>query len=570
MRIDRHVYGSISGYRTLAKSSGVVPADLSTLESLNVGQSTDSSFMQSLASKPAYIAGSVGSKRTITQIVPGAPDDANRPTTIRVSLLFSAADWDGALRGDAGSLIGNKKIWNWDGEAKLPSLNASLAGQGNPPISAESARKLLSLISLLEKSWRSRKPVILRESTLTLDEFRLLGMLIPPAARSSYCGVYRSLTAELPASLICLAQESPVRSSSEHFRPGQEVELSPYAKALVGAGFGNGTFPFELIQSYRSFGMPPRKAVSQTSRPTASSFSMPPQVIVERMPRAVLVILLLACVLLPVVSGLCTFIVMNKRHLRAMDNNRSGHEQAIIGIQDEHEQAIEDMQDKHNQTITNMQNAHKRAIKDYRDNTGTFLGQLLSIPVNSLSQKDRKRFKQLCAGHVKELPQNERSGLVERINAIDEGAKGLAVNTAKEGEASPNTRSQPDNGREKEPPPKDKLKSRLADYSTYLAKLRVTTFKDEDTKTCIESIQSTLKATLPNKKQLEQRKQGLRDLKGLLNDWLNDKGGERDGTNGKVRELYKFTLEPPPTTNGTIELIDKLLQPSGERVGFED
>lgn len=307
MRIDRHVYGSVTGYQTLASSDGVTPTDLQALEGFGVGQSSDPSFFRSLAGQPAWIMRSIGHRRALTRVSPGRPDDANRQTTLRVSLLIPAADWDSMLRGDIGSLTGKSELWAWRGESVLPALNASLHGPGLPIVAPAAAQKLLSILSLIERAWPSRRSVILRENSLTLDEFRVLGMLIPPQVRSGYCAVYRSLTADLSASLICLAAQSPVRPGAETFRAGQAVELSPYATALGNAGFASGKVPLEFIQSYRSFGMAPKPAASTTPKSVPRASLVPCEVIVERMPRPLLVTLFLACVVLAVVSSVCTW-----------------------------------------------------------------------------------------------------------------------------------------------------------------------------------------------------------------------------------------------------------------------
>jgi hypothetical protein len=61
MRIERHVFGSFSGYTTLAKSAGVSLDDCRQLESTaySFGQSHDRGFIKSLAKTPAYFTRSM-------------------------------------------------------------------------------------------------------------------------------------------------------------------------------------------------------------------------------------------------------------------------------------------------------------------------------------------------------------------------------------------------------------------------------------------------------------------------------------------------------------------------------
>lgn len=321
MRIDRHVYGSISGYKTLARSDGITASDARILEGLSIGQTSAPAFYQSLRTNPAYVVRSLGQRRTITRISLGAEDDQGRPTVQKVTLAVLRDDWDHILLGDIAPLLGRRELWEWNGDTVLPAFDVALAGNRSPALNGESARKLLSLLSLLEQSQLFGTPVILREPNLTLEEFRLLEMLVPPSARDRHVAVYRGLTTDLTASMICLAEQAPRADRIDSYRPGVSVETSPYARALASAGLAAGLMPLDFVQSYQGFAMRTTQAVSSSrtaSRTATAASALPPQVVVERMPRSIFASLLALCVVLPIVTGVCTYVLMKRAQGRQL------------------------------------------------------------------------------------------------------------------------------------------------------------------------------------------------------------------------------------------------------------
>jgi hypothetical protein len=315
MRIERHVYGSVSGYETLASSPGLSSAELRALENVSVGQISDPSFLRSLEKTPACVLRSLGGRTALTRVFPGPPDDQGRATIRRVSIVLSREDWDGGLRGDLGPLVACRELWQWDGRRDLPTIDVNLAPPSLPAAAGAQTGKLLDLLSLIERGQITGRPVIIRETHLGSEELRLLELLIPPAARASHSAAYRAVRADLPANLIVLAEQAPVSASAESYRPGLTVERSPYATALAGAGFGRDHIPLDFIRSYRSFAMPSRAATPRAPA-NSPSLQMGPQVIIEQMPRGVLIAFIAACILLPILSGVSAY-HFTRRHEQA-------------------------------------------------------------------------------------------------------------------------------------------------------------------------------------------------------------------------------------------------------------
>ena len=106
MRIERHVFGSRSGYTTLAQSGGISDSERRLLETFAFGQTNDPRYLDSLAQQPAYLSRPLGPRRrAITRVLRGHPDDQGRVTLLFPTAVLSTGDWVKTLRGDA-QLVG--------------------------------------------------------------------------------------------------------------------------------------------------------------------------------------------------------------------------------------------------------------------------------------------------------------------------------------------------------------------------------------------------------------------------------------------------------------------------------
>jgi len=303
MRIDRHIFGSIRGYQTLARTDGITDADVRVLEGLSVGAPASSSVLAALAACPAYVVLPLGGRRAVTRISEGNPDDQGRPTIQQVTLVVSKAHWDTVLKGDVLSLIRREDLWKWDGQPSIQAMDLPSRGSAGSVASPESADKILAMLSLLERGMTGGKTVLVREQDFTLEEFGLLERLLPPAARAGQTLIYRAFGVSARASLVCIAREAALAPADGMYRPGQPVDPSPYALAVAQAGFKLGHIPDGFVRSYRGFGMTPRTHPSVPSPGKTTPADLPPQVIVERTPRWLLLTTASVCLLFAVVAG---------------------------------------------------------------------------------------------------------------------------------------------------------------------------------------------------------------------------------------------------------------------------
>jgi hypothetical protein len=252
MNVQRHIFGSEKGYRTLAASRSVRDCECRELEHLSIGQGFTPEFLDSLAGSPAWIICSIGERRVLARVGLGPPDEYGRPTLQQFSLLVEKDDWDTRLYGDIRPLIQCRQLWRVGRDYRLDSVDLSDREVPLPTVSPRRAARLMQLVSALEIAQSRGEQLILAEDTCSLKDFRNLWLVLPHALRDRYTGVYRSF-GSVSAGITCVAAQAADRSRMNAVPPSQ---LSSYAIALRDGGLGNGPVPLNLIAGYSSFGMP--------------------------------------------------------------------------------------------------------------------------------------------------------------------------------------------------------------------------------------------------------------------------------------------------------------------------
>jgi len=255
MHIERHVFGSISGYGTLARSPGLTDSEQQQLESPSFGTPYEPSYQASLLAKVTYWSRPLGSgRRAISRVLPGRLDDAGRPTLLFVTAVVSVADWDLELEGDVRPLLARAELWKWDGAPQLAAVDLEGLAPGSLRLSRDGAQRALGLVSLVELSWAARQPVLVRAEHYSLDEVAVVEQLLPTEVRRAYSAVYRGLNPDLPVSLNCLAEGVPAGTANPVRR--LDAAKSPYALRLAREGLADGRTPEVLLIGYDQFGQP--------------------------------------------------------------------------------------------------------------------------------------------------------------------------------------------------------------------------------------------------------------------------------------------------------------------------
>jgi hypothetical protein len=253
MWVERHVFGSTHGYQTLATSGGLSQAERKALESYAFGTPYEASYRDSLNRDVAYWSRPVGaSRRGITRVLAGQPDDAGRATLLFITAVVSVEDWNGTLSGDARPLLDREALWKWDGSQTLQALEIPDPLPQPLRLNGQALQRVLGLLSLVEVSWTLGRSVVVTENAYTYEQVAAVERLLPPMVRRRFSVVYRALNADLPASLVCVARSVPSKGSN----PPRELTgaVSPYAQALVQAGLLEGRVPIGVVNGYHRFG----------------------------------------------------------------------------------------------------------------------------------------------------------------------------------------------------------------------------------------------------------------------------------------------------------------------------
>jgi len=283
LRIERHVFGSFSGYGTLARSPGLSPDDCRFLEgsAYAFGQTDDRRYLKSLRASPAFFTRSMrGGRRALTRVIEGAPDDGGRPTLSMVTAVLSQRDWDGELCGDVGALLRQAPLWAWRPGDELPAIDLP-APALSTSIGRRSAAKVAQLVSQIENSLASGagSPVIVACDEFSAEEVAVVEMLVPPAARSRFTSAWRSLSAQFPATLNCLAPEAPAQTIT--YRLDASAPLTTYVQFLADQGLSRGQLPVAEVLTYQRFA---RSSRQHAPAPVPATVAPPPPPPVRRWP----------------------------------------------------------------------------------------------------------------------------------------------------------------------------------------------------------------------------------------------------------------------------------------------
>lgn len=130
MRALTHLFGSVDGYRTMARTPGVNDAEDSALATLGFGSPRDEDEIDQLASSPCIAARLLPSGRyAITRLFAGARDVAGRSTIERRTLVLETTDWSTIAAGDLAGTLTDDRNWTRaafaDGQAIRLHVHAS-------------------------------------------------------------------------------------------------------------------------------------------------------------------------------------------------------------------------------------------------------------------------------------------------------------------------------------------------------------------------------------------------------------------------------------------------------------
>lgn|GEM_PF-2663767 len=233
MIVERHIFGSDGGYRTLGRSSGLSTEDSRWLESsaFSFGQPTSLRFYDSLRHVPCWFTQVLSNgRRALTRVLAGASDENGRPTLALATAVLSWADWDSQLRGDVEALLMCPQLWVTNGGGNIAPLEFS-APMPRRRINQDSVTRLLSLVSQAERAVAQSRRLFVSAEDYSASDFAVLERLLPPAVRPKASSGYRMLSQHSRVLLSCMDREVAGTSPIQRYRP-EQMDLTPYAQAI--------------------------------------------------------------------------------------------------------------------------------------------------------------------------------------------------------------------------------------------------------------------------------------------------------------------------------------------------
>lgn len=258
IQVSRHVYGSITGYQTLASSSEVTTAEIKELETLSFGQTTDYSYLESLKEHPVYLCRQMRSSNrwAITRVLKGRDDDYERVTLLFITVLISMSDWLDGIHSDVKCLLSRKKLWAWEREREIPEVSIEVSHE-DQKASPQTIRNVLSLLSIVEATAKKqRHSIVVRESTFTQEDIRWLNMILPMNEKKKFSCAVRVLNDSLPFTLISmsnLGSSRNINSRSIHWKKNVLADNTTYSHYLSKLWTPESLPPWNFIRSCKSF-----------------------------------------------------------------------------------------------------------------------------------------------------------------------------------------------------------------------------------------------------------------------------------------------------------------------------
>jgi len=255
--VSRHIFGSVRGYTTLAKSEDLSHEEVADLEIFSFGQTNESSYMNSLKTDPAYISRALRSgKWAVTRVFQGKPDEHNRTTLLFVSAVIASEDWVNSLKCDVNKLLYYGDLWQWDGKEKLEPIEVAIGGE-REAADREIRSRVLCLVAALEKySSDKNTTIVVRAADFDVEVLRVLNMVLPLKAKQTFSCAARSLNDGLPFSVISMAKEGSLGNSKRrtiNWTPTSTADDCVYTESLAGFWPPGAEPPWQFIDRCRSF-----------------------------------------------------------------------------------------------------------------------------------------------------------------------------------------------------------------------------------------------------------------------------------------------------------------------------
>jgi len=284
MKVSLHVFGSIRGYATLAKTDDITAEECVQLESFSFGQTGDSDYLDSLDKNPAVISRPLGLEHwAITRVLKGNPDDYERQTMLFVTAIISTHDWLDVLRCDVMPLLDFQQLWRFTPSEKLTPVNVNISSE-RPVPSSEIREKVISILCAIEKiSSDEQVAILLDEKQYDIQVLRWLNMVLSRNYKTKFSYSVRSLSDGIDVDVISLSPIASVGNSTRkvtRFKEFPSIDNSIFASMVNKSWHKEGAPPWRFIDNCPSFNI--LQELPTTSEQTLISYH--PKSIAQRSP----------------------------------------------------------------------------------------------------------------------------------------------------------------------------------------------------------------------------------------------------------------------------------------------
>jgi hypothetical protein len=257
IQLSLHVFGSLKGYTTLAKTADVTSVETAFLERFSFGQTTDQSYLDSLDTNPAFISRSLPSGRwAITRVTKGPPDDYNRQTMLFTTAILTMTDWLDILHCNFMPLLQELRLIHFSQGEQLSQIVIDISVERQTP-PAELREKIIPLLSAIETNESSgRNVILLNDTSYNADILSWLNMLLPRQNRAVFSCASRSLSDGLDVDVISMARSASFGNSTRRpiqFSPDRVTDKAPFTQMVDHHWQERGMPPWKFIDKCQSF-----------------------------------------------------------------------------------------------------------------------------------------------------------------------------------------------------------------------------------------------------------------------------------------------------------------------------
>jgi hypothetical protein len=251
IQADTHVFGSTSGYKTVAASRGVRDDEKRELESFQFGEASTADRIARLETHAVMTGRALRSGRfAISRMMPAGVDDAGRPTIEVITLIVEPRDYV--------SCIGSLELFAADPGFWRAARSSAAAGTAVPARAASADPRdpqVLRVFDLWRAAVRFGALGVVPEAQSS-DVFRLVASLDPSDRARCRWGI-GLLSVAAPADICSLASGTSTHGARDVMRPappgtwhcGSETE---YAALRVSGGLRSFPTVADVEQNGRS------------------------------------------------------------------------------------------------------------------------------------------------------------------------------------------------------------------------------------------------------------------------------------------------------------------------------